>query len=284
MSSVRLTLTLYCTTNSTEYARICCDIIKAWETASDLDKALIRRYGFTLQTENEVNVGLDFGHEKFVNIVRDTTGSESKRGNDLRIEHARQCRITHQNEKDINCANERLRPTTTPTGGSVIRKADDVTVYACVTAALEDRGFFSWNSADRLYEPDTDKLYSPLEVGAVLNAAILDTILSGSLTRDKYATTYYIDSVGKVSREKREVDLKGPESSSKKGGERQEKLRVLATSTSSEILRKNGTRVQLISELERLRDYRVLPSKTGLSYVDVVRLGQNCVGAARNVA
>ena len=70
---------------------------KFWEICSELDKEIIRRYGFTLLTGRGVNVGLDFCFEKYVNLVRDTTGKVSRAGIDQDIEHAGLCRVQLEN-------------------------------------------------------------------------------------------------------------------------------------------------------------------------------------------
>jgi hypothetical protein len=69
LSVLRLSLPLYCNTNATEYTRLACDWLVLWDTASDLDRCLIRKYGFTVETVNGVRVGLDYSHEKFVNMI-----------------------------------------------------------------------------------------------------------------------------------------------------------------------------------------------------------------------
>jgi hypothetical protein len=71
-STADTSVILFCDTNAaTEYTRISCDLLKYRETCSDLENALIRKYGFTLKTG--VTVGLDSGHEKYVvNLIRDT--------------------------------------------------------------------------------------------------------------------------------------------------------------------------------------------------------------------
>ena len=49
-NSLPLYLPLCCGTNSTEYTKICFDLLKYWETCSELEKEVITKYGFTLET------------------------------------------------------------------------------------------------------------------------------------------------------------------------------------------------------------------------------------------
>ena len=58
--SLCMFLPLFCVTNSTEYTKICCDLIKYWSTCSDLEKEIVAKYCFTLETGTGVQVGLDY--------------------------------------------------------------------------------------------------------------------------------------------------------------------------------------------------------------------------------
>jgi len=63
-SAIRLSLPVFCAAHATEYVHISCDLLQWWAMASELEKGLVRKYGFTLRTGRGVNVGVDFAFEK----------------------------------------------------------------------------------------------------------------------------------------------------------------------------------------------------------------------------
>ena len=80
-SCLRLSLNhLFTVTNATEYTRICCDLLEYWATCSEFEREIIRQYGFMVETPNGVNAGVDYCHEKFVQLIRDSTGKMHVRG------------------------------------------------------------------------------------------------------------------------------------------------------------------------------------------------------------
>ena len=59
------------------------------ETCSQCEQRLIKAYGFV----NGVNIGLDYGPEKYVKLVRDGIGKIKHHGNKGKIEHTSFCRM-----------------------------------------------------------------------------------------------------------------------------------------------------------------------------------------------
>ena len=74
LACMRLSLPLLAVANAKNYVHIFTDFLKYWATALDAKKELVQKYGFTLETANGVTVALDYGHEKYVRLVRDSTG------------------------------------------------------------------------------------------------------------------------------------------------------------------------------------------------------------------
>jgi hypothetical protein len=66
-------------------------MLQYWKSANNLEKKLIKQYGFTLCTPNDVSVGLDFGHKRYVNLTRKKSGKVYHYGHEAKIEHAALC-------------------------------------------------------------------------------------------------------------------------------------------------------------------------------------------------
>ena len=100
-TSMRLSLPFLCSTNAKEYVNIFTDILRNWHIASECEKIIIKKYSFTMKTPNRVNIGMDFGHEKYVCLSLDSTGKIFGRGSRTKVEHASLCRIDNHNNKGI---------------------------------------------------------------------------------------------------------------------------------------------------------------------------------------
>lgn len=73
-SCMCLSLPILAVSNAKNYVHIFTELLKYWKTCSKCEKNLIAQYGFVLETSNGVLAGIDYGHEKYVRLVRDTTG------------------------------------------------------------------------------------------------------------------------------------------------------------------------------------------------------------------
>jgi hypothetical protein len=88
---MHLSLPVPAVKNASNYVHIFTELLKYWETCSDSERDLTTRYGFTLEMPNGVHIGIDFGHEKYVRLVRDDTGKIRCMANKGKIEHAALC-------------------------------------------------------------------------------------------------------------------------------------------------------------------------------------------------
>ena len=202
LSGLRLFLPICCDTNATEYTRIISGLLKYWAIASEVEKKTLELYGFTLDTGNGVHVGIDFVHEKYVNLIRLKTGKIVKRGHAAMIEHVGINVINDATEKDIKTPIQFLRNNGYLHNEKKRNKrfALDSRIYTKVTLALEDRGIFKCQSTNQeKFERSTTRLYSPRFEGIVLNADLLRPISIGYKRRDKYIKRYCIDTEMEVS-------------------------------------------------------------------------------------
>jgi hypothetical protein len=71
---MRLSLPLLAVESCTTYMLIFTEMLRYWDECSPAAVDLIRRYGFVLETPNGTFISMDFGMEKYVHLVRDTTG------------------------------------------------------------------------------------------------------------------------------------------------------------------------------------------------------------------
>jgi len=88
---MRLSLPLLAVENAYNYVHIFTELLKYWATCSDAEQDLIKHYGFTLETPNGMHVGVDYGHEKYVRLVRDSTGKVKRKADKAKIEHSPLC-------------------------------------------------------------------------------------------------------------------------------------------------------------------------------------------------
>jgi hypothetical protein len=183
LSAIRLSASLYCVTNSTEYTRLACDVLQGWATASTLEKTILRKYFLTVKSSKGANVGLDFLHEKFVHLTQNNTGKIYHRGVMAKIEQAGLCRINLVESQDIlKTWIEALRGGEIPcstrcrlrTNAGTTEAKDLARVYNKVSEMLHRYGIFDHNNERRKKcEPTTDKLHSIRKAGVVLKSQLL---------------------------------------------------------------------------------------------------------------
>jgi hypothetical protein len=262
LSAIRLSASLYCVTNSTEYTRLACDVLQSWAAASALEKTILHKYFLTVKSSKGANVGLDFLHEKFVHLTRDNAGKIYHRGVTAQIEQGALCRINLVENQDIKKGIEDLRtsgkiPCSTRrrlcTHAGTVESKDLARVYNNVSMALERYGIFDHNNERRKKcEPTTDKLYSIRKTGAVLKSKLLQLFPEGLERFALYAVRYYILMQREIARHQKDVSLADIEATAKKADQTREKVVALATSTTAKGLA-SFTKAQLLESLEELK-------------------------------
>jgi len=188
---MRLTLPLLAYTNSSWYVHIYSDLLQYWDTASDAEKEVIRKYGFTLKTPNGVTVGLDFGHEKYVRLVRDKTGKIKRRGAKARVESEAYCRMSRLQREGIKQRKVQIQEHDYDprTGKKKFFREHNIEFLTKVMVLLDQMSAWSENNNQRQHEVNL-----PLEAlpavwpifGGQSNAETLCVDSVGSKARDDY--------------------------------------------------------------------------------------------------
>ena len=190
-SCMRLTLPLLAYTNSSWYVHIYSNLLQYWDTASDAEKEVIRKYGFTLRTPNGVTVGLDFGHEKYVRLVRDKTGKIKQRGAKARVESEAYCRMSRLQREGIKQRKLQIQQHDYDprTGKKKFFREHDTEFLTKVMVLLEQMGAWGELNNQRQQEvslpPDALPAVWPI-FGAQVNAESLCMDSVGSKARDDY--------------------------------------------------------------------------------------------------
>jgi hypothetical protein len=263
LSAIRLSTSLYCVTNSTEYTRLACDVLQGWATASMLEKTILRKYFLTVKSSKGANVGLDFLHEKFVHLTRDNSGKIYHRGVTAKIEQGALCRINLVENKDIKTGINELRAGEIPcstrhrlrTKAGTVEAKDLARVYNKVSEMLDRYGIFEQtNERRKKCEPTTDKLHSIRKAGAVLKSQLLQLFPEGLERVAVYAVRYYILTQREITRHQKDADLSDIEGTAKKSEQAREKLVALATSTTAKGLA-SFTKAQLLESFAELKTH-----------------------------
>jgi hypothetical protein len=162
--------------NATNYTKLSFDLIQVWAKCSEAEKEFITRYSFTLTTANDVNVGLDFAHKKYVNSIRDTTGKIYQRGSDGKIEHAGLFSVELRNDKDIKRPIEIIRNYgSVPVAQAMCSRlrTRNTRVFCKIKFALHQRGIFYPRTDDSPIPDDDKRLYSPKDLSSELHCSLL---------------------------------------------------------------------------------------------------------------
>lgn len=165
-SCMRLSLPLLAVMNCNNYVLIFTETLKFWDGASELEKDIIRKYGFTLETPNGVHVGMDFGFEKYVRLVRDQVGKIHRVGNELKLESAAMLRMSKEASEGIKDSKVHVERDL---------KRYDARVLAKTMLLLKSLGAWSDNQASKPREPDTDSVYSMVNQGEKLLTELFHT-------------------------------------------------------------------------------------------------------------
>lgn len=128
------------------------ETLKVWETASERDREVIRKYGFTLRTPNGVNISMDFGMEKYVRLVRESTGKIKRAEFELKAKSAALIGMDKQATEGLKCPKVYVGKTVQRNDGRVLAK---------MMITLESMA--AWSEGDKPREPDTEYVYSMLE-------------------------------------------------------------------------------------------------------------------------
>jgi hypothetical protein len=257
-TTVRLSLPLFCDTHATCYVRICCDMLRNWKVWSDLERRLIRDRCFTVESESGQRIGVDYSHEKYVNLIREKTGKVHRRGHEAKIEHAAVARVGHANDGDIKHAMSNLQEG----GGKCYIAMDRSTVFtnskeavkafAHVTVLLEETKVFEVGLSAA--ETDDKRLVSAKN-SQPLNSDVLMPRSIGESRYDKYAERYYISTQNQVIRHEKDMGLKAIDGSCKKVKESMEIRLKRAVSLEEKELLASGTKEELYAEFAKLEPY-----------------------------
>lgn len=263
-SAQRLSLRLFGTTHATSYMRTVTDQLFNMWRASPLERLVIERYCFTTKTEGGKNVGVDFHMEKYVNIVRDETNKNFKRGHLKTIEHATIVRLDQVKAGGIKGSTEEFRDGNYMLQDRTDYFCGDALVFAFVSVLLEDSGIWDATS-DTGNENQDGKLRSARD-GCEQNARILNAQSIGADATDKYCTKFMIENPNQVYRSEKEMDIPAIPSTSKQETTLLNKALERATSLNEEVLAKVpglGTKADLCDELKKLE--RFLPTRDNLT-------------------
>ena len=191
LACMRLSLPLLAVANAKNYVHIFTDFLKYWATASDAEKELIEKYGFTLETANGVTISLDYGHEKYVWLVRDSTGNFFRRGSQARIEYAGLCRMEKQKNEGIKTVKTILGEHDYIAGTKRDLKRYDAFALTKLILQFKAMGSFS-KFGNRVREPSQDVLHSMHHAGKVLQLDILDVDAIGTQLVSDYLRKYVV--------------------------------------------------------------------------------------------
>jgi hypothetical protein len=259
---MRMSLPILATGHAVKYVRVFTDVLRYWTTCSDHERFLIRKYGFTMQTPMGFFIGIDWGQEKCVKLVRDVTGKVQRRGGQARAENAAMTRIGK-----LDTGIKEQKPATSEIKenqgegysyvSSVVRSApQDFRVFIKTVNLLLSVGAFSANPADHVMEPDTNKFTSIRSLGAELDPRYLRFWSQiGTPRVDSYILNFQIKTQNMVIRSEKEdeggVNMAKIKSSSTKVAKSKEQRISLAVATRNKEL--NGfTEVELFAELKRV--------------------------------
>jgi hypothetical protein len=241
---MRLSLPLLAVENAYNYVHIFTELLKYWATCSEAEEDLIRKYGFTLETPNGAFVGIDYGHEKYVRLVRDSTGKVKRKANKAKIEHAALCRMSQQHTEGIK---ERKK-----IKGKDLKRYDG-RVLAKTMITLSNMGAWSEKLEEKQREPDTDAVYSMEHIGERVPTEILHTDSIGEALVIQYTKKLSCLEKPPASREKtglskRDYTVEGSK-------EKHKRLVALATSTVVKTVSASGDKAELTEELQYLRSH-----------------------------
>ena len=241
---MRLSLPLLAVENATNYILIFTELLKHWETCSVAEKDLMKKYGFVLETPNGIFVGVDYGHEKYVRLVRDETGKVKRRGLESKIEHAALCRPGKQATQGIKSKKQYKGRDLKHCNGEGLTK---------VLLVLESIGAWSEDSSTKTREPDTDAVYSMQKFGEMLPRELLHTDSIGTELVSQYVKKFTCTREPVTERTgtglfKRDYSADGANDLLKKSVS-------LATSLNKRTLMSEGTTDQLKAEILRLQPH-----------------------------
>ena len=249
LACMRLSLPLLAVSNAKNYVHIFTDFLKYWATASDAEKELVTKYGFTLETVNGVTVSLDYGHEKYVRLVRDSTGKIYRRGSKARIEFAGLCCMDKHNNEGIKTAKTVYGKHDYIEGAKKDLKRYDGYAFIKLVVKLKAMGSFV-KVGERAREPNNDALHSMHKPGKILQLGILEVDSTGTQLIKDYLTKFVVIPNPLAKRE--DSNLKKQHFSAADSEKLCQEKVVLAGSTKSAALQK-GTAKELLAQLEQIR-------------------------------
>jgi hypothetical protein len=180
-SCMHLSLPILAVSNAKNYVHIFTELLKYWKTCSKCEKNLIAQYGFVLETSNGVFVGIDYGHEKYVRLVRDTTGKIYHARSVARIEHTAMCRMYQQEKQGI-------KDRKAFKGHNLMRY--DGRVLAHVMGVLDSIGAWCEQPNSKPREQDKESVYSLEKIGERLPTEILHSNSIGTDLVAAYAKKF----------------------------------------------------------------------------------------------
>jgi hypothetical protein len=241
---MRLSLPLLAVENCTNYMLIFTEMLRYWDECSPAEEDLIRRYGFVLETPNGTFISMDFGMEKYVRLVRDTTGKIRRAGSQMKIEAAATLRMDKQ-------ANEGIKVRRKYTGRSL--KRQDGLVLTKMMLTLKSIGAWAEGSGKKPREPDTESVYSMQQQDERLQKEMLHTDSIGEGLVTAYVKKFTC-SRERVT-ERKDTGLT-PRNYTVEGSKALRKKKVaLATSTSKKTIDASGYIDDIKNELNRLKDH-----------------------------
>ena len=252
LSAMKLTLPLLAHTNSDVYVHLFADFIQYWETCSEAECKLIRLYGFTMESSNGARIGLDFGHEKYVRLVRDSTGKVAAHGGKARIEFAGYLRA------EIADVIKDVKPTiqgddyVRGTGQKRTLRDRDIKYLSQIMHQLDLIGAWSNNPVKKVFENDTNALYSVLCGGDRLMTNILHADSVGTRLVDKYVQKFYLRASKPTTRTRL---LEKHAFSADELKKRAKKAVLQATNTAPSVIKNAGNKSQLVEQLQKLVPY-----------------------------
>jgi len=180
-SCMHLSLPLLAVENAHNYVLIFTEALKYWATCSIAEKDLIWKYGFTLETPNSVHVGMDFGMEKYVWLVRDSTGKVKRAGSELKIETAALTRPGNQEKEGIKGCRKYK--------GKDLKWYDGL-VFVKSMVTFEAMGAWTEDPKEKLLEPSADAVYSMQQPGERLPTELLYTDSVGTALVTQHVKSY----------------------------------------------------------------------------------------------
>jgi len=248
LAAIHLVLPFASTQHATKYLRICCDWLKYIKICSPAEEAIIKARCFTLLSEHGAHIAIDYVHEKYVNLIRDTTGKNYKVGHEAKIEYATKVSMDNFNRGSTKKTMEKLRH-----GGLYLSidptsvETFDVRTYSLVMQVLEDNDIF----AD---ETEVSKLILPL-TGKELDGKVLRIPTIGNGVVSEYTTFYHMENQNLVSRSEKDVKIPPITASGAKIVEAANKRIKLATSTLVDEIKESGTMDEIFKEFEKISPY-----------------------------